>query len=355
MSTMANLTVKLAADTVQFDNVMTNSTRALRQIRQTGVDVFNATRTPAENYEAALKQLTTAYRMGKVDVDTYGRATAKLKAEFDAANGAAGKTQSALGRIGEAAVGFGVAMTAAAAIRQSFNFITSSIQAFDEVKLQQDKLSSVLAATGHAAGFSAMQIGKLGSEIQSLTNYDDDAVAGAAAVLATFKQIEGATFERAVHAITDLSAVMGQDLQSSAVQVGKALNDPIRGITALRRVGVSFTKDQEAVIKSLAKMGDMAGAQKLILDELFSEFGGAAAGMRNELTGLSNDWGDLKEAIGGIFHTDLANSFFKGTAAAIREETSSLNDLTAASAIPGESKNRLKKVGLANGFREQLV
>jgi hypothetical protein len=24
-------------------------------------------------------------------------------------------------------------------------------------------------------------------------------------------------------------------------------------------------------------------------------------------------------------------------------------------AIPGESKNRLKKVGLANGFREQLV
>jgi hypothetical protein len=61
-------------------------------------------------------------------------------------------------------------------------------------------------------------------------------------------------------------------LSGQAIQLGKALNDPIAGISALSRVGVTFTEEQKATIESMVKMGDVAGAQKLILAELAREF-----------------------------------------------------------------------------------
>ena len=42
-----------------------------------------------------------------------------------------------------------------------------------------------------------------------------------------------------------MTAVFGQDLCSSATQLGKALEDPIDGLTALRRVGISFSDTPE--------------------------------------------------------------------------------------------------------------
>src|SRR5262245_66611796 len=73
-----------------------------------------------------------------------------------------------------------------------------------------------------------------------------------------------------------MSAALGQDGKASAIQLGKALNDPIKGVTALQRVGVSFTKSQKNQIKALVESGNTLGAQKVILRELGKEFGGAA-------------------------------------------------------------------------------
>ena len=73
-----------------------------------------------------------------------------------------------------------------------------------------------------------------------------------------------------------MSVAMGTDLQSATVMVGKALQDPVAGLTALRRIGVSFTADQQKQIRTLAESGRGLEAQKLILAELAKEFGGAA-------------------------------------------------------------------------------
>ena len=45
----------------------------------------------------------------------------------------------------------------------------------------------------------------------------------------------------------------------SAIQVGKALNDPIKGVTALHRVGVQFTERRRDQIEALVESGDIAG------------------------------------------------------------------------------------------------
>lgn len=154
--------------------------------------------------------------------------------------------------------------------------LSASLQAARTQIQAEQKLAAVIAATGGAAGLSAREIAGYASELQSLTNFGDEATIAAASVLATFKDIKGDVFKQALAAAQDLSTVMGQDLKSSVVQLGKALNDPIQGVTALTRVGVSFSDQQKEQIRSLQTSGDLLGAQRIILKELQTEFGGAA-------------------------------------------------------------------------------
>jgi phage terminase Nu1 subunit (DNA packaging protein) len=186
------------------------------------------------------------------------------------------------------------------AFRTVGRVVSGSIQAFRDSEQAGKKLDSVLASTGGAAGLTGEEIRKLAGDLQAVTNYEDDATIGAAGVLATFTQIRGDVFKSALMAAQDLSSVMGTDLQSSVVQVGKALNDPIRGITALSRVGVSFSQEQKDQIKRLQESGDLTGAQAVILAELQTEFGGAARAMADPLAIVSNQIGDIAENFGGL-------------------------------------------------------
>jgi hypothetical protein len=167
------------------------------------------------------------------------------------------------------------------------------------------KLDAVLASTGGAAGVTGDEIRRLAGDLQLVTDFEDDATIAAAGVLATFTQIKGDVFKSAIVSAQNLSAVMGQDLQSSVVQIGKALNDPIKGITALSRVGVSFTEQQKAQIAQMTKAGNIAGAQAIILKELQTEFGGAAEAMSSPFTRIGNIVGDVAEGIGAVFLPSL--------------------------------------------------
>lgn len=86
--------------------------------------------------------------------------------------------------------------------------------------------------------------------------------------------------------------MFGQDLRSSAVQLGKALEDPVQGITALRRVEVSFSASQRELIGTLVETGQVAEAQRLILDALERQVGGAGTAKASGLTGATNRLAD---------------------------------------------------------------
>ena len=83
----------------------------------------------------------------------------------------------------------------------------------------------------------------------------------------------------------DLSVAFGKDMTSSAILVGKALQDPIAGVSALWRVGVQLSDSQVELIKNLVAVGDTMGAQKVILAELTREIGGSAAAYGDSLAG----------------------------------------------------------------------
>ena len=117
-------------------------------------------------------------------------------------------------------------------------------------------------------------------------------------MLLTFTKIRGGVFRDATRAVIDMSVALGTDAKGAAIQVGKALNDPIKGITALSRVGVTFSEGQKRLIARFVKTGRVAKAQGVILAELKREFGGSAKAFGSTLEGRLKKIGN---AFGGIF------------------------------------------------------
>lgn len=178
-------------------------------------------------------------------------------------------------------------------------FFNSLIQNSIAAQNAMAQLEARVRSTGGAAGRSVQQLDELSQALARKTTFDDEAVKSAESLLLTFKKVKGDEFDRATAAALDLSVAMGSDVTSAALQLGKALEDPITGLTALRRSGVSFTEAQQDTIKALVRMGDVAAAQNLILTEMESQFGGAAEAARDTLGGalqaLGNAWGDQLE------------------------------------------------------------
>jgi len=182
------------------------------------------------------------------------------------------------------------------------SFGKESVALYSEQAKSENKLQSVLKATGNAAGFTMGQLKDMASTMQDMTTVGDEVILNSMAITSTFKNVRGDHFKEATMLALDMSRVLDTDLKSSTMQIAKALNDPIKGVTALSEAGVSFTESQREMIRELTETGKGMEAQKIILDELRAEFGGAAAAAVGNFSGklaqLQNRWGDVKEAIG---------------------------------------------------------
>jgi len=185
--------------------------------------------------------------------------------------------------------------------------LKSGIDSLNELQAVEAQTAAVIKSTGAAAGVTADQIRQQASALEDLTTIDDKTIQRSQNLLLTFTNIKNAAganndiFNQATKAVLDLSTAMGSDVKGSAIQLGKALNDPVKGITALTRVGVTFTKQQKEQIKDLVKHNDLLGAQKVILGEVNKEFGGSAAAQANTFAGqqrrLADAFEDLKVAL----------------------------------------------------------
>ncbi|HEX8607487.1 MAG TPA: hypothetical protein VF679_02475, partial [Pedobacter sp.] len=190
------------------------------------------------------------------------------------------------------------------------DFVSGAKAAYAESEQGQAQLQAVLKSTGGVSGKTKDQLDALSQSIMNLTGVDDDVITKSESLLLTFTNIRGEIFDQTLPAIVDMTAALNsgnvsmETIQATTIQVGKALNDPIKGMTALSKVGVSFTDDQKKTVKSLVAMNDVAGAQKVILAELGKEFGGVAAAMAATDTGqeakMVTRLGNIQESIGGL-------------------------------------------------------
>lgn len=232
-----------------------------------------------------------------------------------------GKVQGALRDLGEATgasklknglknVAKGVAIGAGAAIAAVGALAVSTAKDLMRVERLGAQTEAVIKATGGAAGRSKAQVDALATNLERMSGAEAETVTEGQNMLLTFKNIKGDQFDKATKAMLDMGVAMnkgsleGLDLKSTSIQLGKALNDPVKGITALSKVGVSFTDQQKEQIKAMTEAGDVAGAQGVILKELQGEFGGAAkaAGQTTEgmMAKVQNSFGNIAEEVFGF-------------------------------------------------------
>jgi len=227
----------------------------------------------------------------------------KFAGAGDRAGGSAGRAEGAF-----AGMGKGLAVAAASAVAAAVSIVALSAQfnrfidATVEAEKVQAQLGAALASTGGAAGKSVDDLNRHAAALQKVTNFGDEAINSMQGLLLTFTQVRGDQFDAATKATLDLATAMGTDLNSAALQVGKALNDPVLGMTALSRSGIQFTEAQKEMVKGMVAANDTIGAQTIILAELEKQFGGSAEAARNTLGGalasLRNAFGDLFELSG---------------------------------------------------------
>lgn len=170
-------------------------------------------------------------------------------------------------------------------------------------------LAESLGLTPPVAQMTKEELLKLASSLQSVTTVGDEAILGAESMILTFTNIGKEIFPQVTETVLDMATAMNggatpsaEQLRAQAIQLGKALNNPKEGLTALTRVGVTFTEAQKEQIKAMVDAGDTMGAQKIILAELAGEFGGSARAAADTFGGkleqLTNIAGDLEEKIG---------------------------------------------------------
>jgi hypothetical protein len=181
-------------------------------------------------------------------------------------------------------------------------------QAMDLQTVQATAVAQVdaaLASMGQTAGFTSEQLQSMASGLQGSSLFGDEDILGkVTSTLLTFGNVSGEAFIGAQQAALDMSAALGQDLQGAAIMLGKALNDPLQGLSSLSEVGVSFTEGQKNTIKTMVELGDVAGAQEKILDALRQQYAGQAQALRDlpsgQIKAAMMDIGDAMEQVGAI-------------------------------------------------------
>lgn len=266
-------------------------------------DILNGIKVKADfsGLESELKKV-------EKEAEKAGNEIAGMSKKADGASSTMGTKFSNLGNI------FTGAYFAMDAVRRVYNStLGNMISEAQEGEKAAKLLESGIKATGNAAGFAADEFASMAGDLQAATNFDgEDIMINVTAILQTFRNLTGETFKTAQSLALDLSTVLGQDLKSSALQLGKALNDPIAGVTALGRAGITFSEDQKGMIKTLMETGNIAQAQQVILTEVANQVGGAAKATADPLVQMKNAWGDIAQNLGQMILPllkDLASAF----------------------------------------------
>jgi hypothetical protein len=237
---------------------------------------------------------------------------AKIVSKFDdsglrkAKSGFSGLNKT-LGAVG---VGLGLGQIA--------NYATNAVKGFEQAQIASSKLANVMQSMG--VGMATQRVDDYAESLQELTAVDADIIKAAQTKLATFANLNktigvtGGAFDRATVAALDLAAAGFGSAESNAVQLGKALNDPVKGLTALTRSGITFTAKEKDKIKQLVATNKTLEAQDLILKAIEKQVGGTAEAGASVFDRMKLSMDSVSDELGGIllpYMKDFADFLMK--------------------------------------------
>jgi hypothetical protein len=251
----------------------------------------------------------------------------KLTAATQGAQSSLQKLQDGVGGIAR-----GIGRTVGAlAVTLGFTSIVqgfkNSVEAAEEAVVANQRIDAIALSMNEFGNQTAKvtdRIKKFADETELSVGVDGEVIKATQAKLLTFRNLTktadkmGGSFDRATIAALDMAAAGFGEATSNATQLGKALNDPIAGITALNRSGIQFTEDQRALIESLVESGDVLAAQEIILKEVENQVGGTAAATATASDKIGIAFGEISEGIGTLLLPAI-NEFSENLVAAVPE------------------------------------
>jgi hypothetical protein len=219
------------------------------------------------------------------------------------------KAQADVGQMGRqlgAAAGIAAAAFATAGVALT-RFGIDAAKGAEQAAVAQRRLDNIAKSMnifGNAAGKVSKRLGEFAEANELIVGVDADVIKATQAKLLTFKELAatadtvGGAMDRATMAALDLASAGFGSAESNAVQLGKALNDPIKGITALRRAGITFTAAEQDKIKALVEGNRLLEAQDLILSAIETQVGGTAAATASAFERITLATNQVKDAIG---------------------------------------------------------
>lgn len=316
----------------------------------------------ADQYKREVREVSSATGRISTSAKKAGSATGNMQTKV-------GKLGTATGKLNGTLSNFGPGLIAAFGAQKVISTISDAVGRAEDLNSIYAITDQVIEKTGGSANLTAEEIANLSKEQSLLTGVDKALVQEGNNVLLTFKNIRNEVgegnqvFERTSALMLDVGAVMGTDARSGAIQLGKALNDPVANLGALSRAGLTFTEDQKEQIKSLVETGDLLEAQKLILGELESQLGGTAAASADMSDKLGNAGKEIQEQFGQVLLDvleeigptlielaplvgDLAEEFTTITADTVGLITPLLDLLSLLSSLSGETEDGAESVSI---------
>lgn len=203
------------------------------------------------------------------------------------------RTQKQFEKIGQGMQAFGAKLTVGVTA-PLIGLGAVAVKGFVEQEKAIGQVNAALTSMGNVAGRTSAQLVASADAMEMRSLFDAEVIlTQVTANLLTFGNVAGEQFDRAQQAAIDMATRLGGEPQAAAISLGKALNDPVKGITALTRVGVQFTEAQKAQIAAMQAVGNIAGAQGVILAEVERQFSGAAQAAAD-----TTPWRQAEVAIG---------------------------------------------------------
>ena len=231
----------------------------------------------------------------------------KFLADVDGINKGVQEVNSKLAGLGKAAKVLGGVLAGAFVVDKVLDFAAASVKAAQESEIASNRLEQIATSMGYTQGQyqgATDRVEEYASALSRQIGVEDESIKAVQAKLLTFSNIgdtvdqAGGSFDRATQAAYDLASAGFGQAETNAIQLGKALQDPVKGITALARSGVSFTEAEKAKIKALVEGGQALKAQDMILSAVEKQVGGTAAATVTGVQKMQIAWGELQETVG---------------------------------------------------------
>jgi hypothetical protein len=217
------------------------------------------------------------------------------------------QAQGAFDGLGKKLLGLGAIVAGAFSVKAIVDFAKEATLAAEAIETSQERIDAIaesMGLFGDDTDAVTKRLKDFADANEQAFAIDENVIMQAQATLLTFGELgktageAGGAFDRATTAAIDLAAAGFGSVETNAIQLGKALQDPIKGLTALGRSGVTFTDAEKELIKTMVESGDIMGAQELVLAAIEKQVGGTAAATADASVKMALAFGEVKETVG---------------------------------------------------------